>query len=57
MYLSKFFEFMVVSFVYENKEFDILIVLLGFEVELVYKIVLELKNYGIIVNVILVLVL
>lgn len=42
MYFIKFLDFIFVSFVYENKVFDILILVLGLEVELVYKIVLEL---------------
>ncbi|WP_430003951.1 transketolase-like TK C-terminal-containing protein, partial [Mycoplasmopsis bovis] len=40
------------SLVYENKEFDISILSSGSEVELAYKTAVELKNHGIIANVI-----
>nr|WP_307909325.1 transketolase C-terminal domain-containing protein [Mycoplasmopsis bovis] len=52
MHSSKFSEFMAASLVYENKEFDISILSSGSEVELAYKTAVELKNHGIIANVI-----
>ncbi|MCA8839118.1 transketolase [Mycoplasmopsis bovis] len=52
MHSSKFSEFMAASLIYENKEFDISILSSGSEVELAYKTAVELKNLGIIANVI-----